>query len=261
MTAQVLAEVGKLSKNPIRFIVNTDFHPDHTGGDKALFEEGETIAGGDVVNLVGQSSKTGGIIIGHENVVLRMTDSKSGGASGAAFGSYPTDSYAGTHKDLFLNGEGIRILHEPKAHTDGDSVVFFRRSDVISTGDVFTTVGYPQITVNAGGTIQGEIDALNAILDLTIPAAKAEGGTYIVPGYGRLSDMADVGYYRDMVTIIRDRIRDMKKKGMTLEQVKAARPTRDYDGRWGSTGGSWTTDMFVEAVYRTVDASPATPRR
>jgi glyoxylase-like metal-dependent hydrolase (beta-lactamase superfamily II) len=261
MTAQVLAEVGKLSKNPIRYIVNTDFHPDHTGGNKALFEEGETIAGGDVVNLVGQSSKTGGIIIGHENVVLRMTQPKGGGSSAVEFGSYPTDSYAGARKDLFLNNEGIRILHEPKAHTDGDSIVFFRRSDVISTGDVFTTTGYPQIAVDAGGTIQGEINALNAILDLTIPAGKAEAGTYIVPGYGRLSDMADVAYYRDMVTIVRDRILDMKKKGMSLEQVKAARPTRDYDGRWGSTTGSWTTDMFVEAVYRTVDATPATARR
>jgi len=139
--------------------------------------------------------------------------------------------------------------------------VHFRRADVISTGDVFSTVGYPQIAVNEGGTIQGEINALNEILRLTIPALKAEGGTYVVPGHGRLSDMADVAYYRDMVTIIRDRILDMKRKGMTLEQVKAARPTRDYDGRWGAVSGAWTTEMFVEAVYRTVDLARANPGR
>jgi len=255
MSDAVLAEIGKLTDKPLRYIVNTDFHPDHTGGDKKLFEEGETIAGGDVSNLVGASSKTGAIVIGHENVVLRMTRPDAGGSI-PAFGSYPTDSYSAARKDMFLNGEGIRVLHPPAAHTDGDSIVFFRRSDVISTGDIFTTVGYPRIDVKEGGTIQGEIDALNQILGLTIPAAKSEGGTYIVPGYGRLSDMADVAYFRDMVTIIRDRVRDMKQKGMTVEQVKAARPTRDYDGRWGSTTGSWTTDMFVEAVYNTVEAAP-----
>ena len=260
LSDQVLAEIGKLSDKPIRYIVNTDFHSDHTGGDRKLYEEGETIAGGDVSNLVGASSKTGAIVIGHENVVLRMTKPDAAGAT-PAFGSYPTDSYAGARKDLFFNGEGIRVLHPPAAHSDGDSMVFFRRSDVISTGDVFTTVGYPRIDVNEGATIQGEIDALNQILSLTIPAAKAEAGTYIVPGYGRLSDMADVAYYRDMVTIIRDRVRDMKQKGMTLEQVKAARPTRDYDGRWGSTTGPWTTDMFVEAIYRTVDAPAVAGRR
>jgi len=141
----------------------------------------------------------------------------------------------------------------PAAHTDGDSLVFFRRSDVISAGDVFTTVGYPHIDTARGGTIQGELDALNQLLRLAIPAGKAEGGTYIVPGHGRLSDVADVAYYRDMVTIVRYRIRDMKNRGSSLDQVRAAQPTRDYDGRWGSTTGSWTTAMFVAAVYETLD--------
>jgi glyoxylase-like metal-dependent hydrolase (beta-lactamase superfamily II) len=259
MSDRVLAEVAKITSLPIRYIVNTAFDPDHTGGNKALFEEGETIAGGDVVNLVGQSSKTGALLVGHENVVLRMTESNAA-SQALAFGSYPNDSYSAAKKDLFMNGEAIRIEHLPAAHSDGDSVVFFRRSDVLSTGDIFTTIAYPKIDVAAGGTIQGEIDALNQILNIAIPAAKSEGGTYIVPGYGRLSDMADVAYYRDMVTIIRDRILDMKQRGMTLDQVKAARPTRDYDGRWGATTGPWTTDMFVEAVYKTV-AAPTTARR
>ncbi len=251
--SQVLSEIEKLSTNPIRLIVNTSYRPEHTGADHAIFVEGDTIAGGDVVNLVGgTSSRTGAIVIGHENVVMRMAKPAANGATALEFGAYPTDTYSGKKKDLFLNGDSVRVLHVPAAQTDGDSMVYFRRADVISTGDVFSTVMYPQIAVADGGTIQGEIDALNEILRLAIPALKAEGGTYIIPGHGRLSDMADVAYYRDMVAIIRDRIADMKAKGMTLEQVKAARPTRDYDGRWGSVSGAWTTDMFVEAVYRTL---------
>lgn len=164
----------------------------------------------------------------------------------------PTDTYLGSRKDLFFNDEGIRIVHPKAAHTDGDSMVFFRRSDVISTGDVFTTTGYPFLDLAHGGSIQGEIDALNQILGLVIPARNEEAGTYIIPGHGRLCDAADVGYYRDMVTIIHDRILDMKMNGMTLDQVKAAKPTRDYDPRWGATTGFWTTDMFVEAVYKSL---------
>lgn len=252
MSAQVLSAIQAISSAPIRYVVNTDPHPEHTGGNRTLFAEGETIAGGDVVNAVGESSRTGAVVIGHENTMMRMTQPDLGGSRDLPFGAYPTDIYIGARKDLFMNGEGVRIEHVPGAHTDGNSIVFFRRSDVISTGDVFTTVAYPVIAVDQGGTIQGEIDALNTLLRMAIPAAKSEGGTYIVPGRGRLTDMADVAYYRDMVTIIRDRIRDMKSKGMTLEQVQAARPTRDYDGRWGATTGPWTTDMFVAAVYRTV---------
>ena len=151
---------------------------------------------------------------------------------------------------MYLNGEGIEVFHEPAAHTDGDAIVFFRRSDVISTGDVFTTTGYPIIDLAHGGSIQGEIDALNQILGMVITAPNEEAGTYIIPGHGRLCDAADVAYYRDMVTIIRDRILDMLKKGMTLDQVQAAKPARDYDPRWGTTAGS--TAMFVEAVYKSL---------
>jgi glyoxylase-like metal-dependent hydrolase (beta-lactamase superfamily II) len=175
-----------------------------------------------------------------------------GGKPPSAFGMLPTDAYFGSRKDLFFNDEGIRIVHPKNAHTDGDSLVFFRRSDVISTGDIFTTNRYPIIDLADGGSIQGEIAALNQILGLVIPARNEEAGTYIIPGHGRLSDGADVAYYRDMVTIIRDRIADMKKKGMTLGQVQASKPTRDYDPRWGAVTGPWTTDMFVEAVYQSL---------
>jgi glyoxylase-like metal-dependent hydrolase (beta-lactamase superfamily II) len=154
----------------------------------------------------------------------------------------------------FFNGEGVHMIHQPSAHTDGDSFVYFRGSDVIAAGDIFLTNSYPIIDLASGGSINGTIEALNNILDMAIPEFRLEGGTLIVPGHGRLSDSADVAYYRDMVTVIRDRIRDMMKRDMTLDQVKAARPTRDYDPRYGASSGFWTTDAFVEAVYRSLSA-------
>jgi len=253
VAAAALEQVRALSGAPVRYIVDTSLDANHTGGNQTLFGEGETLAGGDIVNLVGADSSRGGaLIISHENTMFRMTQPSLGG-SVLPYGAYPTDTYRGERKNLFMNGEAIRIQHVPAAHTDGNSIVFFRRSDVISTGDVFRMDTYPVIDVERGGTIQGELDALNGILALAVPADKAEGGTYIVPGIGRLCDMADVAYYRDMITIVRDRVRDMKARGMSLEQVLAARPTRDYDVRFGVTTGPWTTDMFVTAVYQTLD--------
>jgi glyoxylase-like metal-dependent hydrolase (beta-lactamase superfamily II) len=155
-------------------------------------------------------------------------------------------------KDLYFNGEAIEILHQPAAHTDGDSLVFFRRTDVVSTGDVFTTTGYPVIRPEDGGSIDGVIAALNRIIEITVPEEKQEGGTLVIPGHGRLCDEADVVEYRDMVTIVRDRIRSMVDMGMTLRQVQAAKPTADYDGRYGATSGRWTTEQFVAAAYESL---------
>ena len=146
------------------------------------------------------------------------------------------------------------VMFEPAAHTNGDSMVFFRRSDVIATGDIFNMNSFPVINVDKGGNIQGVIKALNVVLDIAIPKHEQEGGTYVIPGHGRLTDEHDVLEYRDMVTIIRDRVQNMIKKGMTLDQVKAAKPTLEYDGRYGSTSGPWTTDMFVEAVFKSLSA-------
>ena len=256
MTDQVLATVKQLAKpvtsKPLRFIINTHFHPDHTGGNEKARAAGTTITGGNVAGNI-QDAAEGAAIYAHENVMRRMS-APTGAKASTASGAWPTDTYYGDEQELFFNGEAIQLFHPKSAHTDGDSIVFFRRSDVVMTGDIFMTTNYPIIDLQNGGSINGVIDALNFILDLTIPAEKQEGGTMVIPGHGRLCDEADVVEYRDMLTIIRDRVQDLIKKGMTLEQVKAAKPTRDYDPLYGSTTGFWTTDMFVEATYRSLSA-------
>jgi len=242
LSEKILAAIRTLSKGPIRYVINTTFDLDHTGGNEPIRKAGSTIAGGNVAGDI-QDAAEGAQIIAHDNVLMRMASRSSG--------SLPTSTFLGDSKKLFFNGEGIEIIHQPAAHTDGDSIVFFRRSDVISSGDIFTTNSYPVIDIAAGGSIQGVIDGLNRLVDMIIPVYGQEGGTLVIPGHGRLSDFGDVINCREMTIIIRDRVQDMIKKGMTLEQVKAARPTRDYDPLYGSVPG-WTSEMFVEAVYKSL---------
>ncbi|HEX4274290.1 MAG TPA: MBL fold metallo-hydrolase, partial [Bryobacteraceae bacterium] len=244
---KIVAAIRTISKGPIRYIVDTHVHGDHTNGNEALRKAGSTISGGNVSADIKDSAE-GAQIIAHQNILNRMSAAK-GAPDSAPSSMWPTDTYLTDEKDVFFNGEGIQVIHIPDAHTDGDSIVFFRRSDVISTGDIFTTTNYPIIDLARGGSIQGFIAGLQKIVDMIIPVYGQEGGTMVVPGHGRLCDLGDVLEYREMAIIIRDRIQDMVRKGMTLEQVKASKPTLDYDPLYGSTTGFWTTDKFVEAVY------------
>ena len=242
----VLAAVRRLSELPVRFVINTGLDGDHVGGNKAIASSGQMLAGGNTRAATVYSSG-GAPIYAHENVLKRLSGAAEGAAEGAASG-WPTDTYFVAQKDMFVNGEPVQLMHMKAAHTDGDTVVVFRRMDVVSTGDVFTPDRYPVIDLQRGGSINGLIDALNAILRITVPEFNQQGGTLVVPGHGRLSDEADVAEYRDMVTIVRDRIQDMVKKGMTLEQVKAAKPTFDYDPLFGADKGA----VFIEQIYRSL---------
>ena len=232
----VAAALKKLSDKPISWIVNTSGDRDHIGGNAAL------------PRALGATERQGPRVVAQENVLNRLSATPKGSASDIPDSWWPNDEYAGAGKDFAFNGEALVITHVPAAHTDGDSLVHFRRSDVLVTGDVFTPGRYPVIDLQRGGNIQGLIDALNMILRITVPLKYEEAGTYVIPGHGRLCDEADVVEYRNMVTIVRDRIRDLVRKDMTLEQVKAARPTRDYDTQYDASNAG----MFVEAIYKSL---------
>ena len=236
---KLVAAIRKISSKPIRYIINTSADADHTGGNEKVADAGRTITGGNVARFNAEFPAT---MVAHEKVASRMRE------AGAPPASWPMDTYFTEGKDLFVNGEAVQVFHQPAAHSDGDSLVFFRKSDVVSTGDLFVPDRYPVIDVAKGGSINGVVAAINRILDLTVPADKEEGGTMVIPGRGRLCDEADVVEYRDMLTIIRDRIQDLVKKGRTLEQVKAARPTQDFDPLYGPS------DAFIEAAYRSLAA-------
>ena len=250
MSDKVIAAVRKLSNKPLQYIVNTHFHQDHTGGNEAIRKAGVTITGANVTgNLT--DARLGAQIIAHENVLDRMS-APTGKQAPTPADSWPTETYTSGQKEVFFNDEPVQVIYQPAAHTDGDSLVFFRHSDVISTGDIFVTTSFPFLDLEHGGSIQGEIDALNRILDLTIPKHDEEGGTYVIPGHGRICDEFDVVEYRDMVTIIRDRVQAAIKKGLTLEQVKEAGYTKDYDVRYDTKTGFASAASFIEAVYKSL---------
>jgi len=242
---------GPRAPRQIAGIIYTSDDPHNIGGSEMISAAGRTYG---VRNIDG--SAPGAWIVAHENVTLRPPKP---GQPTLLLCKYT----AATEKKLnFFNGEAVIVTHPPAAHSDGDSMVYFRGSEILAVGDVMDMSSYAVIDVEKGGTIQGMINALNWILDVSVVEHMMEGGTLVVPGRGRMADSADVAYYRDMMTIFRDRVRALVKRGMTLDQIKAARPTRDYDGRWGKNPAS-TPNMLVEAIHKTldrpaVDGDPAT---
>jgi cyclase len=237
----------------IRMLIDTSDNPDHVGGNLTIVTSPNfrpIRVGGDSDRVSDSASL---MIFAHNNVQLRMSDQKAPELS-IPNSTYVSDEYT-MHR--FLNGQAVQIFHMANAVTDGDSAVFFRRSDVVATGDVYNSEIYPPIDVAKGGSIDGEIESLNKLAHLCVTEYMSQGGTMIIPGHGWISDASDLGYYRDMVIIIRDRIQDMISKGMTLEQVKAAKPTMDYDPEYGRQPG--VTAQFVEAVYRSLKEKKTKP--
>ena len=257
LTDQAIAAIAKLTPRRIQFLVNTSVHADHTGGNVKFHAAGQdpSLFGSFFSNGRPEAGTTA-TLIAHQNVQNRMIAAK--GAGQIPVEGWPTDTFLRDRRRKFHNQEGVEIFWQPNATTDGDSIVHFRRSDVLVTGDIFDTTRYPFIDLNNGGSVQGEIQALNFILDRTLYEHDEDNGTMVIPGHGRVSNEFEVAEYRDMIVIIRDRIRAMMDKNATLDEVRAARPTIDYDTRFGANTGAWTTDMFIEAIYTSLKNPPAT---
>ena len=241
-TDKVVQSIRSVSPRQVTYIINTTDRADHVGGNPTFATSGRPLA-------IARAAQARVFIVGFSTMLERMSDPANKAMLPEA--GWPNDTYSGPLKNLSFNGDGIQIFHQV-ATTDSDSFVLFRRADVIATGDLFDPTEYPIIDLKHGGSLAGVLDGLNRLRDFAIPADHMEGGTMIIPGHGRLCDVADLDIYQQMVTVVRDRLQDMIARGMTLDQIKAAHPTRDYDPIYGHESGNWTTDMFVEAAYRSL---------
>ena len=252
--AAVVAAIKRITPQPIRYVIDTGPDADHVGGNDVLSKAGDQFYPGTRSRASRPDAlRSVAAILAAEGVVRHMTAAAS--TSARPLVGLPTESFHYAKKFLYLNDEAIEVLHQPAAHTDSDVFVFFRRSDVVVAGDILDARRFPVIDVDRGGSIDGLLAALNRLSELavaSVPIVSREAGTIVIPGHGRLYDQFDVIEYRDMITIIRDRVRDLVKAGRSLEEVKAARPAKGYAGRYGNDGGDWTTDKFVEAVYRSL---------
>lgn len=253
----VLAAIKALSPRPIRYVINTNADDDHVGGNLRVAAAGQTLftltgaQAGTTDDATTRITNSGATILAAEPVMNRMS-APTGKVAPYSANAWPTETFLEHRSVVYLNGEGIESRHQPDAHTDGDSFVFFRRSDVVAAGDILDTTRFPVIDTGKGGSIQGELSALNRLIEMTVtsvPIVSRSAGTFVVPGHGYVCDQFDVVEYRDMVAIITDRVRDLITAGKTLQQVQDAKPARGYAGRYGSDTGAWTTKMFVEAIY------------
>ena len=253
LVPQVMTEIRKLSTRPIRHIIQTSASPDRIDGTVALLGPAGArgLALGAGLFGFGASSAVRANVAAHENVLNRL----SAATPAVAPGLLPTMTYFLPTLDLFANDEAIVLYHVPAAHSDGDSIVFFRRSDVISTGNIYTPGRYPTIDLARGGSVTGLVAALGRVLDLAVSEAFSEGGTKIIPGRGRVSEETDVAEFRDMVAIIRDRVQDGMTKRQTLDQIKASKPSRDYDAEYHASPAD--ADRLIESMYRSL--TPARP--
>lgn len=244
-TDRIVAALRHLTRKPLRYLVNTSADREHAGGNALIVRAAGGL--GRAVAAVGSSFSEGIHTIASENAANRLRTGSPALPPMDPSG-IPVSTFFTPEKDFYANGEPVVLLHTPNAHTDGDVVVFFRGSDVISTGGIFRTDGYPVIDTARGGTYQGVLDALNVVLDLAVPERNAMGGTRIIPGNGFIGNEIEVVEYRDMLTIIRDRVRSMVDERMTLEQIKAARPTLEYDVYWGRRE-EMTGNKLIEILY------------
>jgi glyoxylase-like metal-dependent hydrolase (beta-lactamase superfamily II) len=221
LSEKLQAAIRALSNKPIRMLVNTHIHGDHTGGNENF-------------------GKLGIDIVAHDNVRVRLARGVNGGAPSPAV-ALPVVTF-GDSMTLHLNGETVTVGKLPPAHTDGDSYIRFANADVIHAGDVFRTVGYPGVDFNNGGSVRGTIEALQALVDMSGPNTK------ILPGHGVVSTREDVAAFRDLAIELQKRFTDLIRQGMTLEQVVAAKPTADLDEKYGSS------ERLIPAFYNAVKA-------
>ena len=273
MNERLLEAIRALSDRPINYIINTTPDKDHFGGNGKIGAAGQnpTIAGRGLTGRVNRPTDAplddtpggggqaalrpqGAIVFSHENMLNRMS-APTGAVPPEPFALWPTSTFFTRQKTISFNDEAIELLHQPAAHTDADLVVFFRKSDVVAAGDVIHTLQYPVFDPKRGGSMQGILDGLNAVIGITVPRFNQMAGTRVIPGHGRILNEADVVEYRDMMTIIFERVRDAAADGKSLAQIKAMKPTLEYDPLYSVPG--WTGEMLVEAIFNELRRRPS----
>jgi cyclase len=267
-SGDVVAAVARLTTQPIRYIIDTSADPDVVGGNAKLAAAGRNITsfavGSNRTNVAGIDLDAARVL-SHENVLTQMRRAQPGATSPFPSDTWPTETFEERRRTMYFNDEGIEILKLPPAHTDADTIVFFRKSDVVVAGNIIDADRFPMIDLARGGSLKGEIEALNRVIEMAIPpgpfvglpsgpnaTARLQGGTDVLPGHGRIFRQIDVVNYRDMVVIVSDIVQDMINRKMTLDQIKAADPVKPFRARYGATTGPWTTNDFVEAVFKSL---------